>query len=269
MTQEHGVYVPPGPKWYCRVASLVNFICFMCSTLLILNMTFEGFYSIIRPHKAASFNTVKRAKITVGIIVIISFLYNIPQFYLSSNENWECAPYGKAKGNSIAELYYWLSFVVQFALPFVLLLVMNSVIIHKIRTRFKNQSHDRSIIDSNQSDNCQNKNSELQVFVTLLLVTFAFLILTTPAYLFFLFVIIIDFFKSPRLFALYYLFYNVSHKMYISNYGINFLLYVISGNKFRTDLTKIFPDFKKPKSPKWILHLNVHDTSTVQIRLVN
>ena len=35
-------------------------------------MTFERFYSIIRPHKAASFNTVKRTKITILIIVIVT-----------------------------------------------------------------------------------------------------------------------------------------------------------------------------------------------------
>ena len=111
-------------------------------------------------------------------------------------------------------------------------------------------SSDSSIRDSNQGDGSQNKKSEFQVFATLLLVTFAFLILTTPAYLFFFFVLVIDFFKTPRRFAGYYLFYNVSHKLYISNYGINFFLYVISGKKFRTDLRNIFPDFKKRKSSK-------------------
>ena len=217
-------------------------------------MTFERFYSIILPHKAASLNTVKRAKITVVCIAIVSILHNIPHLYVTSNVDWEYIPYGKSNEYSFGEIYYWLSTVVHFALPFTLLLIMNSVIIHKIRNRFPSmptqKTSDSSIRDSIQGEGSQNKKSEFQVFATLLLVTFAFLILTTPAYLFFFFVLVIDFFKTSRRFAGFYLFYNVSHKLYISNYGINFFLYVISGKKFRTDLRNIFPDFKKRNSSK-------------------
>ena len=132
--------------------------------------------------------------------------------------------------------------VVQFVLPFVVLLSLNSIIIHKIRNRFALAK--KSTRDSNQGE---NKNSELQVFIILLLVTFAFLILSTPAYIFFIYVIVVDFTKTPYLFARYYLLYHVSHKLHISNYGVNFYLYVISGKKFRTDLRNLFPHFKKNK----------------------
>ena len=63
LTMEHDVYVPPGPKWYCPVVNLLNFSCFLCSTSFILSMTFDRFYSIIMPHKAASFNTVKKLRL--------------------------------------------------------------------------------------------------------------------------------------------------------------------------------------------------------------
>ena len=188
LAMEHGLYVPPGAKWLCRVKPCILFISFLCSTLFILSMTFDRFYIIIMPHKAALFNTVKRAKFTVACITIVSILYNLPHLFLSSHVNWECVPFGNAKGSLFGEFYYWLSVVVQFALPFVLLLIMNSIIIHKIRNRFV--SFKEKSRDANKSS---PKNSELQVFAILLLVTFAFLILSTPAYLFFLFVMVIDF----------------------------------------------------------------------------
>ena len=250
LTIDRGVYVPPGPKWYCRVAQLFNFTSFLCSTLLILSMTFDRFYSIIMPHKAASFNTVKRAKITVACIVIVSILYNLPHLYLTSYVGWECLPYANAQEYQLGKLYFWLSLVVQFALPFVCLLTMNSVIIHKIRNRFVLVKKPLTVSPNNESsqgETSSNKHSEMQVFVILLLVTFAFLVLATPAYLFFLFVRIINFFKSPKLVTAYFLFWNVAHKMYISNHGINFFLYVISGKKFRTDLRNLFPNLKKSK----------------------
>ena len=141
------------------------------------------------PHKAASFNTVKRAKITVGCSVVISLLYNLPHIFLTSNENWECVPYGVAMGKPLGDFYYRMSLIIHFILPFILMLIMNSVIIHKLRTRSIStpeitQPHNRQ----DESSKLKTKNSEIQVYAILLLVTFSFLILTTPAYLFFLFV---------------------------------------------------------------------------------
>ena len=243
LVMEHGVKMPPGQLWYCHLVNLFNFICFLCSTLLILSMTFDRFYSIIMPHKAASFNTVKRAKIIVACIFMLSILYNIPHFYVSAHVDWECLPYATAMGKPYGEFYYWLSLVVHFALPFVSLLIMNSFIIHKLRTRSILATD--SIRESNHGENSKTKNSELQVFAILLLVTFALVILTTPAYVFFLFIMFIDFSKTPKLIAGYYLFYNVAKKMQFANHGFNFFLYVISGQKFRKDLRNLFPTLTK------------------------
>ena len=119
---EHNVEFPPSQYWYCVLNIMVVFISLECSMLMILSMTFDRFCSIIRPHKAASFNTVKRAKITVICIVIFSIIFNIPHWFISGNINWECLPYGGATGKIYDEIYYWLSFLVDFALPFILLL---------------------------------------------------------------------------------------------------------------------------------------------------
>ena len=83
----------------------------------------------------------------------------------------------------------------------------------------------------------------------LLLVTFGFLILVTPAYVLFFYVILVDVRSSPEAFAGYYLFHNVAQKFRFSNHGVNFLFYVISGEKFRTDLKKLLP-FRKSNSER-------------------
>ena len=244
--------IPPDPHNYCRVANTVAITCFLCSTLLLVSMTFDRFYSIIRPHKAASFNTVKRAKVTIACIVVISILYNIPHLFLTSHDGWQCLPYGTAMSFTFGVFYYWLSFVVHYALPFVLLLTMNSVIIHKIRHR----SLSTSVRNAKGA-----KNAESQLFAILLLVTFAFLILTTPGYFLFLFIMFVNFFETAQLFAGYYLLYSVAQKLHVTNHGINFFLYVISGQKFRTDLVNLFR-FKQAASE--ISKLNRTELSVVK-----
>ena len=199
------------------------------------------------PHKAASFNTVKRAKITIMIIILLAFVYNIPHLFISSVEGKQCLPYGVALNKSYGQFYYWMSFTLSYALPFVILLIMNSIIIHILRTRSALQVKQEVRSGSQSQGQGQvSKNSERQIFAILFLVTFGFLILTTPANLLFLFIMIVDFTTSPHLFAGYYLFYNIAQKLYYTNHGINFFLYVLSGQKFRNDLVKLFRRGKKP-----------------------
>ena len=178
------INLPPNHYWSCRLAVTSSFMSSLCSILFILNITFERFYSIIKPHKAASFNTLKRAKITIVCIVVFSILYNIPYLFITSNQEHICVPYGSASG-LLGQFYYWLSFVIHFAFPFISLVIMNSVIIRAISKSFTVKGKQiKGAKGQGQSDG-QIKSSETQVYATLLLVTFAFLTFATPAYVFF------------------------------------------------------------------------------------
>ena len=230
---------------YCKFTISAMLMSTMCSTLFILNMTFERFYSIIRPHKAASFNTMKRAKITVVVCIIVSMLYNIPHIFLSSSVSRQCVPYGKALNVVYGEFYYWLSIVVNYLLPFVLLLSMNSVIIHTLHKRsskLTKSSDFKRGKTKNQSSRIQG--TDRQIYIILLLVTFGFLILASPAYIFFFYQMFYDYDKSANAFAGFYLYNSVSQKAIYTNNGINFFFYVMAGQKFRKDLKKLFHSCK-------------------------
>ena len=170
-------------------------------------------------------------------------------YFLTSNEQRQCVPFGKAVGLT-GQFYYWFSFAANFAYPFMSLLIMNSVIIHSIRQSFKIKVR-KTVNQENegQGEGQNARKSETQVFATLLLVTFAFLILTTPAYVFFLYVQFFNYTTSAYRLAGFHLFYHVAQKLQYTSYGINFFLYVISGGKFRADLSKLF-QCKKTKSRK-------------------
>ena len=234
---EHHVKFPPNPFWYCSIFITVLFMTMLVSSLLLVAMTFDRFYSIIRPHKAASFNTVRRTRIIIVCTVLFSIVFNIPHLFVSDNEGFQCTPFGRANTQVYGEFFFWFSSVIGFALPFVLLLGMNSVIIHKLRTR--------SVLTLKEGpESGKSGSSDTQIFIMLLLVTFGFLVLVTPAYILFLYVIIVDYLASSKEFARYYAFHNFAQKFRISNHGINFLFYVIAGEKFRRDLKKLLPFHK-------------------------
>ena len=128
---------------------------------------------------------------------------------------------------------------IAFILPFIFLLIMNCVIINTLR----NGSNIRSEIQGqgqNEGQLNKTRSSENQITVTLLVVTFSFLVLTTPFYIIFIYLTSFGMGSTSKGLAAFYLVYHIGEKGYYTNYAINFFLYIISGQKFRTDLVKLF-----------------------------
>ena len=92
------------------------------------------------------------------------------------------------------------------------------------------------------------KKSERQIYIMLLLVTFAFLFLDTP---FYIWAFLFNFYKStsPRHRAGLVLLHSVASAAMYINCGINFFLYVVSDQKFRADLINLFPVVKVRNIP--------------------
>ena len=89
------------------------------------------------------------------------------------------------------------------------------------------------------------KLSNRQTFTMLLLVTFAFLILSIPTNVIIYIDQTTDFTTSAKDIALIYMLHSTGEKCYYTNFGINFYLYVISGREFRSDLVNLFKDICK------------------------
>ena len=236
--------MPPNQLWYCRLTTIVLLTSSIISVFLITMMTFDRFYSIIRPHKATSFNTMKRAKITIISIITFGIVYNIPHVLITTNNERNCIPYGAILTKPYGQFYFWFTFTIKFLIPYTLLLIWNGIIIH---TLYKRSSLFK--LDEGQGQvhsQGQMKISERQIIIMLLLVTFGFITLTIPVNVMgILYQLCGIWAKLPRDMQAIYLFYNVGQKMYYMNFGINFFFYVMSGQKFRTDLVNLFKTKKK------------------------
>ena len=215
------------------------FSSFLTSCYLLIAMTFERFYSIIQPHKAASFNTVKRARITIVCIYVTWYSYGIPFLFICGTNEIFCVPNRFASDNILGEIYHWLTEILTFVFPFISLLTVNSVIIHTLRKRSEQNLSSSTGQGQSEGQNLKIKNSEKQIVTTLLLVTFVFLTLNIPVRAL-VFYLNFSTGNTPYYYAGLHLFYQIGEKAYYTNHGINFFLYVISGQKFRADLRNLF-----------------------------
>ena len=245
----HDIDLAPSQHWFCATATTIRLSSSLCSTLVILSMTFERCYSIVRPHKAASFNTVRRAKITIICIITFSFIYSFPVWFVTAHDNQSrnCLPYGYTMNSVQGQVYYWTSNGLNFILPFILLLIMNTLIINTLSKRSMSFTRSRGYGPNQgqrqgQADDHSQKSRkfETQISVMLLCVTFSYLFLNSPTVIY-IFLVVAEVKKqTPYDIALFHLIFNVAQKAFYTNYGIIFFLYVISGEKFRTNLLYMF-----------------------------
>ena len=239
LNQFHDVEMPPNQLLFCRLQMFFLYFATLSSNNLLIAVTFERFYSIIQPHKAASFNTVKRARIVIGCIFVVFIVYASPYLLITVTSGLVCVSNQNADANVLRELYYWLTEILIIIFPFLSLLTMNSVIIHTLRQRSKLKLLKSAGDDQSQDYNLKSKNAEKQIFTIILLITFVFLILNIPTRSL-VFYLNFSNGSTPYYYAALHLFFQVEEATYISNHGINFFLYVISGQKFRTDLLSLF-----------------------------
>ena len=231
------------PYRYCALISFFIISTFLCSAYLLIAITFEHFYSIIQPHKAASFNTVKRTRIVIVSVTIGCISYSGPFLFISDDFGKLCIPNKFASDYVLGEIYHWLTEIVSFIFPFISLVTMNSVIIHILRKRSWEDISVPMFQGGTDGRNLKVKNSEKQVLKIVLIITSAFLILniTTRPFALYLHFYTGD---TPYYFTGLHLFSQISVKLHYTNHGINFSLYVMSGQKFRVDLKNLFLGMK-------------------------
>ena len=190
------------------------------------------------PLKAATICTPRRAKWTIGIALFISFFLNIPYFFKlkETSGGKVCVAFSDKDAFSVG--YSWFLTTINCFLPFTLLLIMNSIIINALRNRGIFLKAEQNGTDDKAKDDTAKTNRQLTI--TLLSVTFAFIILCAPQYMRYVTYNLKSYTTSPEDYAMYILAAHGSNKFFFTNNAVNFFLYCIGGSKFRQDLWNIF-----------------------------
>ena len=106
------------------------------------------------------------------------------------------------------------------------------------------------------------KSAENQLTTMLLLVTTLFFILLLTTYIRFIYASFLSS-DTPSTYAMSIFIFKISYKLYVTNSGINFFLYCLSGQKFRNDLKEIICCIRRSSSSSVERSANISTTSTV------
>ena len=177
----------------------------------------------------------QRAKKIIFTIFILVTVYNLPHYFITDFIEGQC--YGYSVKGILTKIHSWLSFVLNGVIPFTLLIHMNYVIAKTVRN---SRRMFRSSVETTVEETREKtmKSAENQLTTMFLLVTTLFLILLLTTYIRFIYAAFVTS-DTPSKFATSMLIFEMSYKLYVTNSGINFFLYCVSGKKFRNDLKEL------------------------------
>ncbi len=245
------------PAWLMQSLS-----CYGVSVVFMV--TLDRCLAIKYPYKGMTWRTPSNARRTVIILAFISLLLNLPFYFISrlDKDGTHCSAFSVK--STLTKCYAAINIITLCLVPFGAILTMNSILIQVIRERaqikqeiierrslgsidivVEGPSQIQDSCDANSSlqskpSSIKVKSREVQLTAILISISFALLTLTLPQYIRYAMYLFIDKDTNPVEYANYFLFYNISQKLYFTNNACNFYLYCLGSTKFRLDCKHLF-----------------------------
>ena len=230
-----------GSKIFCKVYYISIFVSSLSSAWVITAMTCERCLIITNPYSITSNKTLRRRAIAITSLILftstviyihIAITYDsirIPRVLdISSGEileYWNICVYTPEYEHFGSNIFSWIHLTIYSALPTVIILTCNIVIIIFVVKARKNK---RIKASKSGKSNASNRMTTM-----LLINSIFFLITTLPIIIYYYWFIDSagDFNSLP---------WTILLNINLLNYSCNFFIYLLSGKKFRDEATKLF-----------------------------
>lgn len=226
-------------KWTCRFGLWCTNTCKTCASWVLVGISVERCICVCLPHRANSICTHRRGKLYLALIIIISLtVFSTSMLYYTSElVPKRMASYCIALHLEGSLLYYynnidpWISLALYSIVPFVIIIFLNICIIAGLIRS--------SRLHSSLTTGTEN-NAPSMTGLTFMLISISivFVICTAPWCIYWLrnFIWEIDdemLYQMNLLWALSWVLSQMNH-------SVNFIMYCISGSRFRHEFKMMF-----------------------------
>lgn len=228
----------------CSVLAWLNYAVTQYGILLIVAMTVDRLVIVKYPLKAPQLCSHFRTKLIIIVLLVVCLVFTLPHLFITTvSGKYLCFSF---QGSGVwIKVYAFVVIIFNAFVVFIALLTMNILIIKTLRNNlFRDSKKINRRLE--QSKEGRDRLAQTQLTIMLLLVSFAFLVLTTPNYIRHITYTYKDYKSDPDTYAVYVLIYHISSKLYVTNSAVNIILYCIGGAKFRKDFKYFFCCQKRP-----------------------
>ena len=247
----------------CKLTFAYAFTCSMTSAWFLVVVTCQRVTSVLWPHRVLVTWTLRRGKVVVGGVVMVSCLVNAPFLFTydlspvsNSSQKYSCKAVSDEGVKYFFEnVFTWLDLCLSSVFPFLVLLVGNSLLIRSI---FNSTKFTNDMTRGTAGDKPRSRASRVSsMTLTLILTSSAFLLLSLPVCVYHVretsILPLSDVQLNEESQAKTDMLYTVSVMPWYCNCCVNFFLYCISGRKFRAEMKRLLCErqdsAKRPTKP--------------------
>ena len=214
----------------CQIYSFYEHVCYLMSSWLIVGMAAERVIAMCLPFRKTLLRTQTGAIVTIISTFILLCLTQIFRFIMVKNIHGICQGDTWTHFEYINLHIYFYQLTLVLVLPFIIVLVCNSLVIYQIHRVRKAAGNSRS-----RAAQRSHKTTWM-----LLAISFTYLITMLPLVVIsFIWRVALENKYVDMVFTLYPIQQFVS-VISFCNYGVNFFIYIWSGRSFRFELKRIF-----------------------------
>ena len=240
--------------WLCKITKAVGYTVSDFSVWCIIAVTVERYIVVRYPLRAGTLCNTKRAMVFILVVFVFLLAVNSHFFWTvnvysmvisnRSNDSNSTSIHLTVCGSEkypflVNTVWSWVDAFLYSFLPFVVIIVLNSLIISIVYTAQKGRTQLQ--VGGARESRRHNSVTSIKLTFMLLCVSFAFLITTLPMNI----TSIAAFFfgaskNNLASMSKYKLAYSVTQLLMYTNHSMNFFLYCATGQKFRQELLRIF-----------------------------
>ncbi|XP_076444961.1 neuropeptides B/W receptor type 2-like [Babylonia areolata] len=224
----------------CGFVYFFFFFSIHYSVIVMSGMTIERYLAIRFPLMANRWCTPTKARLAVTVmcvgVVALDFHYLVTMRMVWNDvmKTEACGPDSPESQWFLHMVWPWITSSVNCYIPLATVAVLNVLIVRQMRAAAKFRGSTANTGAAEQAD------ASRHVTVMLLLVTCTFLLLATPVAV----IQVVERYAWVRTTlyeqAVFHLTRTICNNLYYTNHAINFLLYCLSGNRFRQEFVRLF-----------------------------
>jgi hypothetical protein len=221
--------------WLCKLLTMLVYSVSVSSVWLLIGVTVDRYIATTHAlHASTMCVTPRRALRVIGGVLLLASLLHAHFLFTMGLHAGNCQ--SLARFQYLVEVVWpWIDGILYCFAPFLIIATLNSFIIAQV-LRSTNQRQKQLVKQPHGSPAA--RSSEKHVTVMLLAVSFSFLACTLPTAVFMIYKSSLGPLASlpPYLLARLILAKTLCKFLLYTNHGINFYLYLLSGQRFRREM---------------------------------